>query len=64
MTGKTYCCPDAASGHASAEPPSVAMNFRLPMLIAIDLTIGRHTFEVRDLFHRRLRDSSLVPAYR
>jgi hypothetical protein len=40
------------------------MNFRLPMLIATDLTIGRHTFEVRDLFHRRLRDSSLVPAYR
>jgi hypothetical protein len=40
MTGKTHCCPDAASGHASAEPPSVAMNFRLAMLIAIDLTIG------------------------
>ena len=49
MTGKTYCCPDAASGHASVEPPSVAMNFRLAMLIAIDFTIGRHTFEVRNL---------------
>ena len=35
MTGSAGCCARAASGHATAVPPSAAMNFRLAMLIAI-----------------------------
>jgi len=29
------CCPRAASGHATAVPPSVAKNFRRPMWLAM-----------------------------
>src|SRR5215467_8083180 len=48
MVGTFGCCARAASGHATAAPPTVAMNSRRPMWFAMRPSRGGHARQWRD----------------